>query len=215
MYRSGNTGLISMVLGAATFQELTTRWDFLVRFGKENARDLLRLKRLRARTERSATSMLELQSSQARAVDELAREVAGTRKELASSQAALAAYRARTAAATAAKPSTAATPARPDTTPQVRGSGAWSTAVASHYGRNFSGRGANGELIGPYSMIVAHKTLPFGTLIEFEYRGKRAIARVTDRGPHVAGRTFDLGPGVVRVLNFNGVDEVRYRIIKR
>ncbi len=64
-------------------------------------------------------------------------------------------------------------------------------------------------------MIVAHKTLPFGTLIEFEYHGKRAVARVADRGPHTPGRTFDLGPGVVRVLGFEGVDTVRYRIIGR
>jgi rare lipoprotein A (peptidoglycan hydrolase) len=64
-------------------------------------------------------------------------------------------------------------------------------------------------------MMVAHKTLPFGTLIEFEYGGKRAVARVADRGPHSAEREFDLGPGVVRVLGFNGVHEVRYRIIKR
>ena len=63
-------------------------------------------------------------------------------------------------------------------------------------------------------MIVAHKTLRFGTLIEFEYKGRRAVARVADRGPHTAGRTFDLGPGVVRVLDFSGVHEVRYRIIK-
>jgi rare lipoprotein A (peptidoglycan hydrolase) len=62
---------------------------------------------------------------------------------------------------------------------------------------------------------VAHETLPFGTLIEFEYNGKRAVARIADRGPHTPGRTFDLGPGVVRVLDFGGVHEVRYRIIAR
>jgi len=64
-------------------------------------------------------------------------------------------------------------------------------------------------------MVVAHKTLPFGTLIEFEYQGKRAVARVADRGPHSAGRDFDLGPGVIRVLDFSGVHNVKYRIIKR
>jgi rare lipoprotein A (peptidoglycan hydrolase) len=62
-------------------------------------------------------------------------------------------------------------------------------------------------------MVVAHKTLPFGTLIEFEYEGKRAVARVTDRGPFTLGRDFDLGPGVVRLLDFSGVHEVRFRII--
>jgi rare lipoprotein A len=64
-------------------------------------------------------------------------------------------------------------------------------------------------------MIVAHKTLPFDTLIEFEYNGKRAVARVADRGPFVTGRDFDLGPGVVRVLDFSGVHEVRFRIVQQ
>ena len=64
-------------------------------------------------------------------------------------------------------------------------------------------------------MIVAHMTLPFGTLIEFEYSGRRAVASVQDRGPHTPGRDFDLGPGVVRVLDFSGVHEVRYRIISQ
>ena len=71
------------------------------------------------------------------------------------------------------------------------------------------------EEIGPYSMMVAHRTLPFGTLVEFEYNGKRAVASVEDRGPHVEGRMWDLGPGVVRVLGLAGVDEVRYRVVGR
>ena len=102
-----------------------------------------------------------------------------------------------------------------DIVQQLTGSGAWKKGLASHYSRTFSGRGANGERIGPYTMMVAHKTLPFGTLVEIEYRGRRAVAKVADRGPHSKERVFDLGPGVVRVLNFNGVHQVRYRIIDR
>jgi rare lipoprotein A (peptidoglycan hydrolase) len=64
-------------------------------------------------------------------------------------------------------------------------------------------------------MMVAHKTLPFHTLIEFEYNGKRAVASVEDRGPQSKDRMFDLGPGVVRVLGFSGVHDVRYRVIGR
>jgi rare lipoprotein A (peptidoglycan hydrolase) len=64
-------------------------------------------------------------------------------------------------------------------------------------------------------MIVAHKTLPFGTLVEFEYGGRRAVAVVADRGPYVAGREFDLGPGVARTLGLNGVYTVQYRIVGR
>lgn len=217
MYRSRDANLISVLLGASTFQEFASRWDLLVRLGKEDARDLLRLAQLRVDAQRSAISILGLQSKQAQAAEELQQEAARARKDLASSKAALAAYRARTSPAL--RQSTPTAPKRKpkpsDPTQQLHGSGAWKTAVASHYGRNFTGRGASGERIGPYSMMVAHKTLPFGTLIEFEYGGKRAVARVADRGPFTAGRTFDLGPGVVRVLGFSGVHTVRYRIIGR
>ncbi len=211
MYRSGDTNFVSVLLGAATYQEFASRWQLLTRMSRQDAEDLRALAVARAQAERSAKSLLSLQAQQARSVDSIAREVARARKELARSQAALAAYSARSAAP-AKRP-----PSRPkrDSNQQLSGSGAWKTAVASHYGRNFTGRGASGERIGPYSMMVAHKTLPFGTLVEFEYNGKRAVARVADRGPFSAGRTFDLGPGVVRVLDFNGVHEVRYRIIKR
>ena len=98
----------------------------------------------------------------------------------------------------------------------VTGSGGWSTAVASWYGPGFYGQHmADGEVLRPDSMIVAHKTMPFGTLIEFSFRGHRAVAKVADRGPYVAGREFDLGPGTARVLHFDGVARVRYRIIGR
>ena len=74
---------------------------------------------------------------------------------------------------------------------------------------------ANGEVLTPDSMVVAHMTLPFGTLVEFKYNGRRAVATVSDRGPFYAGREFDLGPGIARVLGFEGVHTVQYRIIGR
>ncbi len=214
MYRSGDTNFVSVLLGAATFQEFASRWELLTRMSQQDAEDLRELAVARTKTERAATALLRLQAEEARSVDAMAREVTRARKELAASQSALAAYQARIAVTPERAPTAAAAPKKRDSTQQLRGSGAWQTAVASHYGRNFTGRGASGQRIGPYSMMVAHKTLPFGTLIEFEYKGRRAVARVADRGPRSAGRTFDLGPGVVRVLDFNGVHEVRYRIIK-
>jgi len=64
-------------------------------------------------------------------------------------------------------------------------------------------------------MMVAHQTLPFHTLVEIEYNGKRCVASVEDRGPYSGNRIFDLGPGVVRALGFNGVHTVRWRVIQR
>ena len=84
------------------------------------------------------------------------------------------------------------------------------------YGSSDIGSGmANGGTVQADSMIVAHKTLPFGTLIEFEYNGHAGVASVQDRGPYSGGREFDLGPGLARVLGFDGVGMVRYRIIGR
>ena len=105
--------------------------------------------------------------------------MAAARQDLAASQSALAEYEAQMAAkARAAK---AAAEAASRVNQQLAGDGQWGTAVASHYSWNFTGKGASGEAIGPYTMMVAHKTLPFGTLIEFEYNGKRAVAKVADR----------------------------------
>ncbi len=96
------------------------------------------------------------------------------------------------------------------------GSGEWDTAVASIYGMGAVGhRTASGATIRADSMIVAHKTLPFGTLVEFVYQGRRAVASVQDRGPYVPGRSFDLGPGVSRILGIEGVETVRWRIVSR
>jgi rare lipoprotein A len=211
MYRSADVGFLSVLLNAATIQDFVTRWDLLARIARQDAATLTALKNARAELARSADRLIDLQAEEARALDALADEVARARKELAASEAALREYEAKTAKS--AKPASA--PTRSDPTQRLQGSGEWLTAIASHYGRDFTGRGASGQQIGPYSMIVAHKTLPFGTLIEFEYGGKRAVARVADRGPHTAGRVFDLGPGVVRILDFSGVHEVRYRIIQR
>ena len=211
MYRSGETSFISMLLGAESFQDFVVRWDLLMRMNRQDAEDLIALQTARAEAEESANFVMALQAEQAEAIEATAAEVARARKELASSEAALKAYESRIAE----KPKPIAASTQSDSVPQISGSGAWQTGVASHYGRSFTGRGASGESIGPYSMMVAHNTLPFGTLVEFEYNGKKAVASVQDRGPHVSGRMWDLGPGVVRVLGFSGVHEVRWRVIKR
>lgn len=92
----------------------------------------------------------------------------------------------------------------------------WLTAKVSWYGPGFYGHGmAGGGILRPTSMVVAHRTLPFGTRIQFSFRGKTVIAVVKDRGPFVAGRTFDLGPGVAVALGFDhvSVGKIQYRIL--
>lgn len=87
------------------------------------------------------------------------------------------------------------------------------TGTASWYGPKFHGRHtANGERYDMHLMTAAHKTLPFGTVLEVRNldNGKVCRVRVNDRGPFVRGRIVDvsyaaaqslgmIGPGTARV----------------
>lgn len=91
----------------------------------------------------------------------------------------------------------------------------WKTAKVSWYGPGFYGRTmAGGGKLTTSSMVVAHRSMKFGTRIQFTYKGRTCIAVVRDRGPYVSGRTFDLGPGTAKALGFGGVGHVAYRIVK-
>lgn len=88
------------------------------------------------------------------------------------------------------------------------------TARVSWYGPGFYGHTmAGGGQLTPTSMVVAHRSLPFGTRVQINYRGRTITAVVRDRGPFVSGRTFDLGPGTAKALGFSGVGTISYRIL--
>ena len=90
----------------------------------------------------------------------------------------------------------------------------WQTAKASWYGPGLYGnKTASGAVLTQGMMNVAHKTLAFGTRIEFRYKGRTVTAVVNDRGPFIAGRTFDLGPGTAQALGFSGVGTVEWRVV--
>lgn len=94
------------------------------------------------------------------------------------------------------------------------GSGPWRQARCSWYGPGFYGNTmAGGGKLRRDSMVVAHKTMKFGTRIVFSYKGRSVVAVVRDRGPYISGRTFDLGPGTAKALKFQGVGTVKYRIL--
>lgn len=212
LYRAGPVGFVSVLMMAESFESFSARWALLTRITAQDAAAVVDLKRARRRAIRKARQLITLQENAAAQMRAAAQAESRARKDLASSQAEFLSYQNRVRGIRAANRKPAATP---KLITKRTGSGAWKSAVASHYGRNFTGRGASGERIGPNSMIVAHKTLPFGTLVEFKYNGKTAVARVADRGPYTSGRTWDLGPGVIRILGFNGVHKVKYRIIGR
>ena len=67
--------------------------------------------------------------------------------------------------------------------------------VASWYGQEFAGRTtANGEIFDPLLLTAAHRTLPFGTVLDVRNSksGRVVRVRVNDRGPFVGNRMIDL-----------------------
>ncbi len=61
---------------------------------------------------------------------------------------------------------------------------------------------ASGERFNKRALTCAHRTLPFGTNVQVEYRGKVVTCRVNDRGPAIwTGRLLDLSLGSAKVLD--------------
>lgn len=96
------------------------------------------------------------------------------------------------------------------------GGSGWKSGSVSTFGigDGLVGHGlAGGGILHANSMVVAHRTLAFGTRVQFRYGGKTCVAVVMDRGPYVHGRVFDLGPGTAKALGFSGVDTVQYKVL--
>jgi len=76
--------------------------------------------------------------------------------------------------------------------------------VASFYAEAFHGRTtANGETFDMNAMTCAHRTLPFGTMLQVTNldNDRDVTVRVNDRGPYVSGRIIDLSKGAARSLD--------------
>jgi rare lipoprotein A (RlpA)-like double-psi beta-barrel protein len=92
------------------------------------------------------------------------------------------------------QPTPARTPAPAVVTlPQLPDPPTAGIVIASWYGPGFYGnRTACGQVYTPEIIGVAHRTLPCGTLVVIEFRGRTMTIPVIDRGPYIAGRTLDL-----------------------
>ena len=107
-----------------------------------------------------------------------------------------------------AAPPAAVAPAAP--APAAAGG---TTVIASWYGPGFYGnRTACGQLYTPEIVGVAHKTLPCGTMLELEFRGRVVTVPVIDRGPFIAGRTLDLSNATRGALACTDLCPVRMQI---
>ena len=90
-----------------------------------------------------------------------------------------------------------------------------STMLTSWYGGYFHGRTtANGETYNMYGHTAAHKTLPFGTVLEVCYQGCTTV-RINDRGPYIGARELDLSYGAAQTIGLiePGVAPVNVRFL--
>ncbi len=92
------------------------------------------------------------------------------------------------------------------------------TGVASYYAASLHGnKTANGERYNHRALTVAHRSLPFGTLLRVTstHNGRRVLVRVNDRGPFVRGRQLDLSGGAADRLRMRqrGTHRVTYRVV--
>ncbi|AGI31393.1 TPA: septal ring lytic transglycosylase RlpA family protein [Mannheimia haemolytica] len=89
------------------------------------------------------------------------------------------------------------------------------TGVASYYANYFNGRRtANGETFNNAKMTAAHRTLPFGTLIEVTNlrNGRSVVVRVNDRGPYAHARVLDLSSAAAKKIGMHHSGTARVKI---
>ncbi len=89
---------------------------------------------------------------------------------------------------------------------------------ATFYGAAVQGNNtASGEIFDMYQMTAAHKTLPFGTIVEVTNlaNGKSVQVEIIDRGPYGPGRVIDLTSSAFEKIAWlgTGVIYVQYKII--
>ena len=85
----------------------------------------------------------------------------------------------------------------------------------SWYGPGFIGsHTACGQVLTKTLMGVAHRTLPCGTLVTFRNpaNGRQVTVPVVDRGPYVAGRTWDMTRGLCAYLDHCYTGSIEWRL---
>ena len=79
--------------------------------------------------------------------------------------------------------------------------------MASWYGVPFNGhRTSDGEIYNMYQFTAAHRTLPFGSIVQVTdlTTGRQVNVRINDRGPFVNNRIIDLSYSAAKALGMLG-----------
>ncbi|MDR3272238.1 MAG: septal ring lytic transglycosylase RlpA family protein [Flavobacteriaceae bacterium] len=90
--------------------------------------------------------------------------------------------------------------------------------IASWYGSKWHGKiTASGKEYDMNALTAAHKTLPFGTKVKLRNpeNGKEVIVTITDRGPFIKFRIFDLSKSAFKELGDlgQGVLNLEYKVL--
>jgi len=88
--------------------------------------------------------------------------------------------------------------------------------IASWYGPGFHGKfTASGERYDMDAMTAAHRTLPFGTVVEVHNleNGRSTRVKINDRGPFVKNRILDLSRAAARALGIYGPGTAMVEIV--
>ncbi len=93
--------------------------------------------------------------------------------------------------------------------------GAEEVGFASWYGRPYHGRASSsGEIYDMEKLTAAHRTLPFGTMVQVRnLTNDLAVdVRINDRGPFVDGRIIDLSRAAARQIQMLGPGTAKVRL---
>jgi rare lipoprotein A len=91
--------------------------------------------------------------------------------------------------------------------------------IASWYGEEFAGRTtANGEIFDPSSLTAAHRSFPFGTVLDITNpkTAQTVRVRVNDRGPYIGNRVIDLSYAAAQQIGLiePGIGDVNIVVVK-
>ena len=105
------------------------------------------------------------------------------------------------------------------TRPQEPGPSDTLQGVASWYGEEFAGRTtANGEIFDPSLLTAAHRSLPFGTVLDVTNlkTAQTVRVRVNDRGPYIGGRIIDLSYAAAKEIGLiePGIGDVIFKVVR-